>query len=99
TPPTRAAARTAPRPPPLPALGCSPPLPDLAASGATPVAPAEANLILSVPADPHLLATTTMGEDDRLPVISPWRVWLDVVRSGDEEGADMLMRALIDGRA
>lgn len=94
-----AADQIAPWSRPQTALVWTPALLDLTAAGATPVAPAEANLILSVPADPHLLATTTMGDDDRLPVISPWRVWLDVVRSGDEEGADMLMRALIAGRA
>lgn len=70
---------------------------DLTPAGATPVVRADANLILAVPADPHLLRRLHTVQD-RPPVLAPWRVWLDLITTGgDTQSADILAERLLSG--
>lgn len=69
---------------------------DLSGIGATPVARAEANLVLAVPADPHMLRSIR-SDHDHPPIVEPWRVWLDLVANGDDQAADALRDRLLNG--
>jgi len=67
---------------------------DLGAVGATPASPETATVTLAVGADPHLLAAAT-DQLSGLPLLAPWRVWVDLVHQGNAAAADALMSRLL----
>ncbi|WP_163541168.1 hypothetical protein [Occultella kanbiaonis] len=72
-------------------------LTDMSEASATPVPAQDANLILAVPEDPHLLRT--IDDEQQPPILPPVRVWLDLIRDGDDQAADALKAHLLKWRS
>ncbi|MCL2849207.1 MAG: hypothetical protein FWE61_04055 [Micrococcales bacterium] len=68
-------------------------LADLSAVGATPATPETATVTLAVSADPNLLAA--IAAQPSLPLLSPWRVWVDLVHQNNTPAATVLMNRLL----
>lgn len=70
-------------------------LTDLTDLGLTPAPRGAANVVVSVSADPHLLGSRQ--HTDGMWLVSPWRVWLDLLAEGHLDAADALRSHLITG--
>lgn len=71
---------------------------DMTDAPATPVSPRDATLTVAVADDPYLLPSARQVGTHVLPVLAPWRVWVDLVHQEHHDAAEALHSALLNGK-